>query len=137
MCALFFYLVVNSRCVIFGYKTHSYLCSWIWITTCRYCVAQKSYVRILVNLRTVVIASVCCIWDSFLWPSGTPAGRDIAIICVRSQASLVLHVYATDPIQVLYSGCRVTATRTVYVCTIINRSLEASLYILELTLSSR
>ena len=38
------------------------------MTTCRYCVAHKSYVGILVNLRTVVIASVCCIWDSFCGP---------------------------------------------------------------------
>jgi len=38
------------------------------MTTCRYCVAHKSYVGILVNLRTVVIVAVCRIRDSFCGP---------------------------------------------------------------------
>jgi len=38
------------------------------MTMCRYYVAHKSCVGILVNLRTVAFASVCCIWDSFCGP---------------------------------------------------------------------
>ena len=66
------------------------------MTTCRYCVAHKSYVGIIVNLRTVVIASVFCIWDRFF--SGPMVLQLVGILplCyVRSQTSFVLYVHAT------------------------------------------
>jgi len=45
---------------------------------CQYCVAHKSCIGILVDFRTVVIVSV--LYGTVLWPCGTPAGRDIAVI---------------------------------------------------------
>ena len=79
MCTVF-RQVGNSRSVIFGYK-NSQLSLYLDLDdhVPVLCSAQV-VVGFLVNLRTVAIASVCYIWDSFLWPYGTPAGRDIAVI---------------------------------------------------------
>jgi len=62
---------------------------------CQYCVAHKSYVGILVNLRAVVIVTVCCIRDSLCGPVVLRLVGILPLFCGRSQDFLVLCVHAT------------------------------------------